>query len=175
MGKKAIIIRALYGGKCAGADYWRHVRKAMNEFGFTSCKEDPDIWMRPGTKQSASTYWQFVLLYSDDVLAIMEEPYKFIIVELGNLFTVKEKSIGRPTQYLRNKVSHFTLEDGTKCRSLSSSQYMQNAIKNVEDYTYLRMEISYLLGPDHSGLATTGLRQISPLIYHPQKLLITNH
>ena len=34
VGKKALIVRALYGGKSAGADYWRHVRKAMHAIGF---------------------------------------------------------------------------------------------------------------------------------------------
>jgi len=28
--KTGIIVRALYGGKSAGADYWRHVRSAMS-------------------------------------------------------------------------------------------------------------------------------------------------
>ena len=43
-GRLAVIVRALYGGKSAGADYWRHVRSAMNELGFESCKADPDIY-----------------------------------------------------------------------------------------------------------------------------------
>ena len=133
-GKKAIIVRALYGGKSAGADYWRHVRKAMTEMGFTSCKADPDVWMRPGIKSDGSTYWQYVLLYVDDILSIMEEPEKFIREELGQRFTVKEKSIGKPSQYLGNKVSEVKLANGTSCLSFSSSQYVQNAVKNVEEY-----------------------------------------
>ena len=44
VGKHEKIIRALYGGKSAGADYWRHVRCAMEEMEFTSCKADPDVW-----------------------------------------------------------------------------------------------------------------------------------
>ena len=46
VGKRALIRRALYGGKSAGADYWRHVRKAMDEMNFQSCKADPDVWFR---------------------------------------------------------------------------------------------------------------------------------
>ena len=133
-GKKAIIVRALYGGKSAGADYWRHVRKAMDEMGFTSCKADPEIWMRPGIKDDGSEYWQYVLLYTDDILCIMEHPEKFLREEMGTRFTLKEKSIGPPTQYLGNKVSNITLENGTSCWSFSSSQYVQSAVKNVEDY-----------------------------------------
>ena len=134
VGKKALIVRALYGGKSAGADYWRHERKAMHEMGFASCQANADVWMRPGTNSNGTTYWRYVLLYVDDILAIMEEPEHFIRNELGSRFTVKEKSIGPPTQYLGNKVSNVTLENGTKCWSFSSSQYVQNAVANVETY-----------------------------------------
>ena len=138
IGKVAIIVRALYGGKSAGADYWRHVRQAMASMHFKASPADPDVWMRPGTKDDGTTYWQYVLLYVDDILAIMEEPKKFIISELGSRFTIKPKSIGPPTQYLGNKVSEVTLDNGTKCWSFSSSQYVQNAIKNVEDHLQSR-------------------------------------
>ena len=132
VGKKAIIVRALYGGKSAGADYWRHVRAAMHEMKFESCKADPDVWFRPGTKDDGTTYWQYVLLYTDDILAIMEEPEKFLREELGKRFTLKEASIGPPTQYLGNKVSEVTLDNGNKGWAFSSSQYVQSAVKNVE-------------------------------------------
>jgi hypothetical protein len=52
----------------------------------------------------------------------MEEPEKFIREELGHHFKVKENSIvGPPTQYLGNKVSEVTMENGVKCWSFSSS------------------------------------------------------
>ena len=97
VGKKAMIIRVLYGGKLAGANYWRHVQKAMNELGFKSCKADPDVWIRPSIKADGTDYYQYVLLYTDDILAIMEEPERFIRNELSKCFVVKEKSIGKPT------------------------------------------------------------------------------
>ena len=50
IGKIAVIVRALYGGKYANADYWRHVRHAMTELVLQSCKADPDVWFRPSTK-----------------------------------------------------------------------------------------------------------------------------
>ena len=134
VGKTAIIVRALYGGKSAGADYWRHVRSAMTSMNFKPCPADPDVWMRPGTKADGSAYWQYVLLYTDDILAIMEEPEKYIREELGTYFTIKEKSIGPPTQYLGNKVSLVDLANGVQAWSFSSSQYVQNAVQNVEDY-----------------------------------------
>ena len=134
VGCVGVIVRALYGGKSAGADYWRHVRSAMSSMKFTSCAADPDVWMRPGTKSDGTAYWQYVLLYTDDILAIMESPEQFLRTELGSYFTIKEKSIGPPTQYLGNKVSQVTMSNDQKCWSFSSSQYVQSAVSNVEAY-----------------------------------------
>ena len=133
-GKLAVIVRALYGGKSAGADYWKHVREAMLDMNFKSCKADPDVWFRPGTKPDGTTYYQYILLYTDDILCIMENPKEFLLNEFGKRFKLKETSIAPPTQYLGNKVSQVTLENGTKCWSFSSSQYIQNAVKNVEKH-----------------------------------------
>ena len=82
VGKRAKIVQALYGGKSAGADYWRHVRKAMEDMGFQSCKSDPDVWLRPAVKQNGTDYYQYVLLYTDYILDIMEEPETFIRKDL---------------------------------------------------------------------------------------------
>ena len=71
MGKFAVIRRTLYGGKAAGSDYCQHVRKVMLAMNFESCKADPDVWFRPGTKDDGSEHYQYVLLYTDDILCII--------------------------------------------------------------------------------------------------------
>ena len=134
VGKHAIIVRALYGGKSAGADYWRHVCSSMEEMGFSSCKAGPDVWIRPALKSNGVECYQCVFLYTDDILAIVETPETLMREELGKRFTLKEKSIGAPEQYLGNKVLLVTLENCVKCWSFSSSQHVQAAVKNVEDY-----------------------------------------
>ena len=75
----------------------------MNEMGFESCKADPHILFRPSKKVDGTRYYQYALLYTDNILAIMEEPESFLHNELGNCFTLKEKSIGPPAQYSGNK------------------------------------------------------------------------
>ena len=52
VGKKAVIVRALYGGKSAGANYWRHVRASIKNMNFITCKADPAIWIRPGKRDN---------------------------------------------------------------------------------------------------------------------------
>ena len=134
IGNIAVIVRALYGGKAAGADYWKHVRMAMLDMNFESCKADPDVWFRPASKPDGTKYYQYILLYTDDILCIMEDPETFLRNEFGERFKLKETSIAPPSQYLGNKVSQVTLDNGTKCWSFSSSQYIQNAVKNVEEH-----------------------------------------
>ena len=54
--KTAIIVRALYGGKSAEADYWRDVEAAMTSMSFITRKADPDVWMRPSKRGDGSVY-----------------------------------------------------------------------------------------------------------------------
>ena len=89
--------------KAAGSDYWKHVRESMKDMKFESCKTDPDVWYRPGTKDDGSTYYQYVLLYTDDILCIMENSEAFM--QIGSRFKLKEHYIGPPSQYLGNKVT----------------------------------------------------------------------
>ena len=110
-----IIVCALCGGQFAGDDYWRRVRSPIEEMGFSSSKDDPDVWCRPALKSNGVECYQFVLLYTDDILAIMEKPETFLREELGYRFTLKEKPIGAPEQHLENKVSLVALKNDVKC------------------------------------------------------------
>ena len=47
---------------------------------------------------------------------------------------MKEESIGPPTIYLGGKLSKVTLDNGVEAWSFSSSQYVKNAVHNVEGY-----------------------------------------
>jgi hypothetical protein len=42
-GKKAVIVRALYGLKSAGASFRNYLADYMREMGYQSCKADPDV------------------------------------------------------------------------------------------------------------------------------------
>ena len=132
-GRVAVIKRALYGGKSAGADYWKHMRTCMNHLGFEPCKADPDLWMRKAVKPSDGTeYWEYVLLYVDDALCVSHRPKEVLEKEIGKYWIMKPNSVGPPKLYLGNKVSQVKLDNGVLAWSFSSSQYVQSAIANVE-------------------------------------------
>jgi len=44
--KSALIVRALYGLKSAGAAFCAHLSSFMRQMGYTSCKADPDLWLK---------------------------------------------------------------------------------------------------------------------------------
>src|SRR6476620_2756814 len=43
-GKKALIVRALYGPKSAGASFGCHLADCMRHLGYTSCWAGADLW-----------------------------------------------------------------------------------------------------------------------------------
>ena len=47
--KSAIISRALYGLKSTGAAFCAHLASFMRQMGYTSCKADPDLWLKAET------------------------------------------------------------------------------------------------------------------------------
>jgi hypothetical protein len=134
VGHCALIRRALVGCKVAGADFWHHLWSCMNHLGFTSSCADPDVWFWRGKRTSWEEYYEYVLLYVDDVLVISERAEQVLQKEIGQEFVLKDESIGKPKQYLRGKLHEVTLENGASAWSFSSTQYVQAAVKNVEEY-----------------------------------------
>ena len=74
IGKVALVARALYCGKVSKRDFWHHLRDCMDHLGFTSCRADPDVWMRAATKPNGEKYFEYVILYVDDCLVISHQP-----------------------------------------------------------------------------------------------------
>jgi hypothetical protein len=53
-GKSAIIVRAIYGLKSAGAAFCAHLALFMHQMGYRSCKADPDLWYKAETRPADS-------------------------------------------------------------------------------------------------------------------------
>ena len=130
-GKKAIIVRALYRLKSAGASFRAHLAGCMNNIGYTSCLADPDVWLRPNTKSDGSTIYEYILIYTDDFLAIGLDP-KLVLNQVNGYCKLKEGSIGPPNIYLGAKLHAFINPDGKMIWTQSSSAYVLEAVKNTE-------------------------------------------
>ena len=72
VGKRALIVRALYARKVAGHDFWHHLRSCMEFLGFKSKVGDPDVWMLPATQNDVTLVYAYVLLYTDYCFVVSE-------------------------------------------------------------------------------------------------------
>jgi hypothetical protein len=48
--------------------------KKLDEMGFKSSVANPDVWMRPATKINGEEYYEYILMYVDDILAVSAMP-----------------------------------------------------------------------------------------------------
>ena len=58
---------------------------------------------------------------------------------------LKEESIGPPKIYLGGHVRKVQLDNGVECWAFSSFQYVQAAVKNVEEYLSKRDDVNWKL------------------------------
>ena len=133
VGKKALILHALYGGKSSGQDFRNHLCACMQHLGFESCLADPDVWMRLAVTANGTECWEYVLLYTDDALVISPNAEKLLHEGIGRYFPLKEGLVGPPDLYLGGRVRQVVLENSVKAWAFSSSQYVQAAVKNVQE------------------------------------------
>lgn len=132
-GKLYIVERALYGLKSAGASFRSYLAGKIHDLGFRPSPADPDVWLRAATKADGTKYYEYVLVYVDDILAISEKP-EDIMNSLMCDFTFKggKDAIEPPTDYLGAKLEWKDDIMGHGCWSMTSVKYVNAAIDTVE-------------------------------------------
>lgn len=102
--------------------------------GFKSCIADPDVWRRPATKSNGDKYYEYIMTYVDDVIAISIDAKKILrevqSIESGMQF--KNDKIEPPTVYLGAKLTSKVM-DGIQRWTISSDNYVKAAVSNIED------------------------------------------
>ena len=74
------------------------------------------------------------MIYVDDVLVVSEYSEIILREEIVKYFEMKDKSIGTPSIYLGGEVNNIEMNNGVEAWSISSSQYVQTAVDDVETY-----------------------------------------
>ena len=85
-------------------------------------------------KDGVTKYYEYVLLYTDDCLVISDRGEDVLRNEIRKYFSLKEFSIGAPTQYLGGKLHMVELENGQKRWAFISGQNFREAVQNVVKY-----------------------------------------
>jgi hypothetical protein len=157
-GKVCVIVRASYGLKSAGASWRATLAQALRDIGFVSTIADPDVWIRPAARDDGYNYYEMLLVYVDDVLAISHEP-KVLIDAIGEYYKVKPGSDKEPDIYLGANVKKVQMLDGREVWATSPCDYVKNAIKTVEG----------LLAEDGEGYVLKNkVKNPFPMNYQPE-------
>ena len=130
-GKVIVIVRALYGLKSSSARWREHMAETLRNGGFTSCKADPDLWLRPAMKPDGSKIYEYVLCYVDDCIFQGLDPPGFMDY-LRTVYTLKDGTVQEPETYLGADVRRYELADGQKAWAISSDTYVRRAVEEVE-------------------------------------------
>eukprot|EP00804_Cyclotella_cryptica_P009986 CCRYP_015410-RA/>CCRYP_015410-RA protein AED:0.07 eAED:-0.02 QI:0/0/0/0.66/0.5/0.66/3/0/553 len=122
-GRKAIVVRALYGLKSSGAAFRAHLAGCMRQMGYRSCPADPDLWLKEQTDRKGRK------------ISVM-----LMTCWINSFLPLQPNSVGPPEMYLDAKLKRKAFEDGTLAWGLSPAKYVQQAVKNVETYLKTNLE-----------------------------------
>jgi len=130
-GKRAVIVRALYGLGSASASFSKHLADCMRHMGYEPCKADVDLWYRPETRpDDGFEYYSYILFWVDDALCIHHSA-RTELERLDKYFMMKPGSIGNPDMYLGAKIKKTQLENGVWAWAQSSSKYINESVNNI--------------------------------------------
>lgn len=130
-GKVMIIRKALYGLKSSGAAWRALLATTLRDLGYKSSIADPDVWIKPAVKPNAFEYYDMILVYVDDILHISHDT-KPLMDAIGNIYRLKEGSVGTPERYLGATISQYQLSDGRSAWAMSAREYLKAAIDTLE-------------------------------------------
>lgn len=110
-GKYAVISRALYGLKTSGASWRNHLAAEIREMGFTSTKADVDVYRRRASKEDGTAYYEYLVVYVDDIICVSENPSKWMEI-LASRYRLRE--VGPPSKFLGSDIKRkqYVDEDG---------------------------------------------------------------
>jgi hypothetical protein len=136
-GRTLKIVRALYGLKSSGAAFRLHLALTLREsLHFMACQADPDVWMHHANKVNSTPYYEYILVYVDDVMVILGNP-DGIIASLCNHFLLKEvvSNPGKePDRYLVGAmIGKYQFAHGLVAWYMSANDYLSKAIPAVEE------------------------------------------
>ena len=121
----------MYGLKSSGAAFWAHLAETLHDIGFRPTRADPDVWRRPAKRADGKEYYEYILCYVDDLLAISEGATK-VLQGVQAVFKFKDDKIVHPKVCLGAQLDPMMV-NGFDRWTISSQKYVKAAIDNVEE------------------------------------------
>jgi hypothetical protein len=132
VGKTVLVVRAMNGLKSSGTAWHAKFSETLRSMNFKPSYVDPDVWMRAPVKSDGFEYYEYILVYVDDVLlSISAEPVP-IMKTLQQAYHLKDQP-APPSTYLGAIIKEWSIPNEIrKIWSMNCIQYLKVAIKNVE-------------------------------------------
>jgi hypothetical protein len=131
IGKTVIIVRAMYGLKSSGAAWHAKLSETLRGMNFQPSYADPDVWMWPATKENGFHYYEYILVYVDDILVISAAPSP-VMKTIQKAYRLKEPPCA-PKTYLGATIKPWNIPGENKpVWSMNSTHYLKEAIRNLE-------------------------------------------
>jgi hypothetical protein len=136
-GQWLMVRKALYGLKSSGAAFRSFLAEHIHDLGFMPSRADPDCWMRPATKPNGFEYYEYMLVYVDDILVASHDPTP-VMEGIKKRFELKGNKYAEPTDFLGAQLKKRVIVDpesglSFECWSMSSTVYVNGALKNIEE------------------------------------------
>ncbi len=104
----------------------------MRQMGYTSCRADPDLWLKAVTRPEDNVrYYPYIRCYVDNILCIHHDPMS-VMGEVNKYLPLKPSSVGNPDIYLGAKLKETRLPNGVLAWQFSPSRYAVQAVKNCQ-------------------------------------------
>ena len=119
-----LIHKALYGLKSSGAAFRAHLAETLYNIGFVPTRAD-----QAALKEDGFEYYEYVLCYVNDILAISHKA-KDVLKVVQAVFKLKDDKIEPPDMYLGVTLS-VKEDNGVEGWCMTSDKYVKAAVENV--------------------------------------------
>ena len=99
--------------------------------GFKSSLADPDVWLQAASKPNGDEYYEYILVYVDDILCMSHKAVK-TMKEIQKSFKFKKYKIEPPEIYLGARLEEKKM-NGKNIWTMASTDYVKAATMNLED------------------------------------------
>lgn len=93
------VVRALNGLNSSGASWRAMFNTSILDMGFVPTVADPDVYRRENAKDDGFRYYEYILVYVDDVLIVSHAPNTHL-ERIQAVYELNPSSVGPPTRYL---------------------------------------------------------------------------
>ena len=91
-----------------------------------------DVWRRAARKGNGKRYYEYIFLYTDDIISISEYPRR-ILNDMNKHFLLKVDSIHEPSRYLGASISKHLLDgDSHYTWAIGSREYLIESLRIVK-------------------------------------------